>query len=146
MPTFKNLRDYIAFLEQQGELIRITEPVSRDLEITEIADRTVKAGGPALLFTNVIGYETPLVINLFGTDRRMAWALGSDSLEEAAQRIEDVVKMAPPGNIIEKLRMIPKLAGLAGKVLPKTVSKAPCQDVVLTGDDINLDHIPAQLC
>ena len=146
MPTFKNLRDYIAFLEQQGELVRITEPVSRDLEITEIADRTVKAGGPALLFTNVIGYETPLVINLFGTDRRMAWALGSDCLEEAAQRIEDVVKMAPPGTIIEKLKMIPRLAGLAGKVLPKTVTKAPCQDVVLTGDDINLDLIPAQLC
>ena len=145
MKAVKNLRDFIALIEERGELVRITEAVSRDLEITEIADRTVKAGGPALLFENVAGYRTPLLINLFGTDARMAWALGSESLEEAAGRIDDVIKTAPPGNLAEKLKMLPKLAGLA-KILPRTVNKAPCQDVVLTGDDINLDLIPAQLC
>jgi len=145
MDKITDLRDFIALLEQRGELIRITEPVSRDLEITEIVDRTVKAGGPALLFTNVTGYRTPLAINLLGTERRMAWALGAESLEEVADRVEALIRTAPPADWKEKLRLLPKLAGLT-KALPKTVSRAPCQEVVLAGDDINLDVMPAQLC
>ncbi|MCB9516529.1 MAG: menaquinone biosynthesis decarboxylase [Candidatus Latescibacteria bacterium] len=145
MPEFKNLRDYIAFLESKGELLRIGEPVSRDLEITEIALRTVRAGGPALLFERVEGFDTPLVINLFGTDQRMAWALGGETLAEAAARIEAMVHLAPPGSIRDKLAMLPTLAGMA-RILPKTVGRGASQERVFTGDDVNLENIPAQLC
>jgi len=145
MTTFKNLRDFIDFLESRGELVRVREPVDRDLEITEIVDRTVKAGGPALLFENVKGFQTPLAINLFGTDRRMAWALGAESLDEAAERMAEAVEMSPPGDWREKLRMLPKIASL-GRILPRKVSRGACQEVVLTGEDIDLDILPAQLC
>ena len=141
----KNLRDFIALLEERGELVRIKEQVSRDLEITEITERVVRAGGPALLFENVLGYGTPLAINLLGTERRMAWSLGCESLAEAEARMEEVIRIAPPGDWVEKLKLLPKIASLA-KCLPKTVRSGACQDVLLTGDDINLDLIPAQLC
>jgi 4-hydroxy-3-polyprenylbenzoate decarboxylase len=145
MPSFKNLRDFMAFLEVQGELVRVREPVSRDLEITEIALRAVRAGGPALLFEQVKGFTTPLLINLFGTERRMAWALGGESLNEVAGRIEAMVKLTPPGGIREKLAMLPKLAAVA-RILPKIVGKGPCQELVFTGDQVDLERIPAQLC
>jgi len=76
MGKFKDLRGFMAFMESRGELVRVREPVDRDLEITEIVDRTAKAGGPALLFEKVRRIKTHLLINLFGTERRMAWALG----------------------------------------------------------------------
>ncbi|MDP6668542.1 MAG: menaquinone biosynthesis decarboxylase [Candidatus Krumholzibacteria bacterium] len=145
MFKYQNLRDYMDFLESRGELIRIRESVSRDLEITEICDRTVKAGGPALLFENVEGFETPLLINLFGTEDRMAWALGSGTLEEVAERVGEAAKMAPPGDWRERFRALGKLASIA-RVLPKTVKKAPCQDAILLGEDADLDLLPAQLC
>ena len=71
--SFKDLREFLEFLEEKGELLRITAPVSRDLEMTEIADRTVKSGGPALLFENVEGYDMPVAMNLYGTLQRTAW-------------------------------------------------------------------------
>ena len=73
---FKDLREFISFLEEKGELCRVKTSVSCELEITEIADRSVKAGGPALLFENVDGYRLPVLINLFASEQRMAWALG----------------------------------------------------------------------
>ena len=89
---FSDLREFIDFLEDKGDLRRITEPVSRDLEITEITDRTIKSGGPALLFENVEGYEMPLAINLFGTHQRMAWALDVDDVDEITQRVQKAAR------------------------------------------------------
>ncbi|MCH8897691.1 MAG: UbiD family decarboxylase [Chloroflexi bacterium] len=84
---FKDLREFIRFLEEKGDLRRITSPVSHELEITEITDRVIKSGGPALLFENVTGFNTPVLINMYGTQQRMAWALGVDSLDEVVGRI-----------------------------------------------------------
>ena len=74
--AFKDLRDFVAFLEEKGDLRRIGVPVDPELEMTEITDRVIKSGGPALLFENIIGYDMPALINIFGTRQRMAWALG----------------------------------------------------------------------
>ena len=88
---FKNLREFIAFLEDKGELRRISVPVSWELEITEIADRMVKQGGPALLFENVTGYDIPVLINMYGSEQRMAWALGVDHLDELVGRLQGLL-------------------------------------------------------
>ncbi len=124
--AFKDIREFISFLEDKGELRRITTPVSWDLEITEIADRTVKSGGPALLFEKVDGYDTPLLINIFGTHQRMAWALGVDSLDELTERVRQVLALIqqPPSGLIDKLKTLGELAGLA-RAQPKTVRRAP---------------------
>jgi 4-hydroxy-3-polyprenylbenzoate decarboxylase len=144
---FKDLREFITFLEKKGDLKRIKTPVSRDLEITEIADRTISSGGPALLFENVEGYDTPVLINLFGTHQRMAWALGVDDVEEVANRVRDILGIAkgPPAGLIDKVRAAGKLLGMA-RSQPRIVRNAPCQDVVLTGDDVNLDVMPVIKC
>ncbi|MDA1348608.1 MAG: menaquinone biosynthesis decarboxylase [Chloroflexi bacterium] len=145
--AFKDLRAFIEFLESRGEFKRIQAPVSRNLEITEIADRTVKGGGPALLFENVEGYETPLVINLFGTHQRTAWALGVDDIRELAGRVEELLGLVqnPPTGLGDKLRTLKDLAGIA-RTQPKTVKRAPCQEVVLEGDDADLNILPVLKC
>lgn len=127
--AFRDLRDFISALEARGELLRISAPVSADLEAAEIADRAVKAGGPALLFENVKGHDVPLAMNLFGTMGRMCLALGVASLDEIGARMVEVIEPEIPSNLIEKLKMLPKLARLAD-FIPKTVSSAPCQEVV----------------
>ena len=85
--SFTDLREFISFLEDKGELRRIKTAVSPELEITELADRAVKSGGPAMLFENVQGHEMPVAINLFGTKQRMAWSLGVDDLDDAAANL-----------------------------------------------------------
>ena len=144
---FKDLREFIGFLEERGELRRVSAPVSRDLEITEIADRMVKSGGPAILFENVEGFETPLAINLYGTHQRVAWALGVEDVEEIVARIRKLTSLpqAPPKGLMDKLRTLGDLAGLA-RSQPKTVRNAPCQEVVLTGDYADLDRLPILTC
>jgi len=127
--AFRDLRDYLAALERRGELKRIKVPVSADLEAAEIADRAVKARGPALLFENVSGYSVPLAMNLFGTMERVLLALGAGSLDEIAARVAQVIEPEIPSNLVQKLRMLPKLARLADFV-PRTVTSAPCQEVV----------------
>ncbi len=127
--AFRDLRDFISALEARGELLRISAPVSADLEAAEIADRAVKAGGPALLFENVKGHDVPLAMNLFGTMGRMCLALGVASLDEIGARMVEVIEPEIPSNLIEKLKMLPKLARLAD-FIPKTVSSAPCQEMV----------------
>src|SRR5215468_12348377 len=92
----RDLREWIARLEREGDLVRVDAEVDPDLEITEINDRTVKAGGPALLFERVKGSEHPLLINQFGTERRMAMAFGVERLDDVAQRLADVLEMQPP--------------------------------------------------
>src|SRR5215831_20591333 len=102
--AFADLREFLALLEKRGQLQRVTAPVSCELEITEIADRAVKAGGPALLFEHVRGYDIPVVINLFGSEERMSWALGVDSLDELGGRIKkwlDLVHNRPPDGLME---------------------------------------------
>ena len=144
---FKDLREFLEFLEERGELKRVSAPVSRDLEITEIADRMVKSGGPALLFENVEGFETPLAINLYGTHQRVAWGLGVDDVEEIVARVRKLTSLpqAPPKGLMDKLRTLGDLAGLA-RSQPRTVRSAPCQEVVLTGEEANLDRLPILTC
>jgi 4-hydroxy-3-polyprenylbenzoate decarboxylase len=127
--AFRDLREFLSALEARAELLRIRAPVSAELEVAEIADRAIKAGGPALLFENVKGHDVPLAMNLFGTMERMCLALGVASLDEIGARMVEVIEPEIPSNLIEKLKMLPKLARLADFV-PKTVSSAPCQEVV----------------
>ncbi len=143
--AYSDLRDYIQRLESENELVRVRERVSRDLEITEIADRVVKRGGPALLFENVDGFDVPVLINAYGSSRRMATALGAESLDEIGSRVESLIQFDAPGGFVEKLMMLPKLLQLSS-AFPKTVKSAACQEVVLTGDDASLDMLPILKC
>jgi 4-hydroxy-3-polyprenylbenzoate decarboxylase len=140
-----SLRDWIALLEREGELVRVDAEVDPDLEITEIADRTVKAGGPALLFTNPKGSQRPLLINQFGTERRMCLAFDAPSLDAVAAKLGDVLEMQPPEGIAEKVKGLKKLKSIADS-RPKTVRSGPVHEVVLTGDDVDLDLLPIQRC
>jgi 4-hydroxy-3-polyprenylbenzoate decarboxylase len=138
--AFRDLRDYLAALEARGELKRIPSEVSPELEAAEIADRAVKAGGPAILFEKVRGTSVPLAMNLFGTMERMCFALGVPRLDDIAERVQEVIEPEIPTNFLEKLKMLPKLARLADFV-PKTVSSAPCQEVV-EADRPSLSFLP----
>jgi 4-hydroxy-3-polyprenylbenzoate decarboxylase len=142
---FENLRDYLSAIESRGELVRIKEKVSPILEITEWADRVVKKKGPALLFENVEGSSIPVVINLFGTLERTALGLGVKELDEIGKEIEALLHQRPPESIVEKLKMIPLLLKIAN-FPPKKVSSGPCQEVVLEGDKIDLNALPALKC
>src|SRR5262245_24311593 len=137
--AFYDLREFVTYIEKRGQLQRIAAPVSADLEITEITDRVSKAGGPALLFENVRGYDMPVLINVFGSEERMSWALGVDDLNELGERIKkwlDLVQGGPPGGLMNLMKLGPGLATSAFSELlhitPRTVSSAPCQEVVLT--------------
>lgn len=141
----RDLRDWIALLEREGELVRVAAQVDPDLEITEINDRVVKSGGPALLFENVRGSEHPLLINQFGTERRMAMAFDAPSLDAVAEKLSDVLEMQPPQGLMEKVKGLQKLKSIADS-RPKTVRSAPSQEVVLAGDDASLDLLPIQKC
>ncbi len=146
--NFKDLRDFISFLESKGDLRRITTPVSSELEITEICDRTVKQGGPALLFENVEGYDIPVLINMYGSEQRMAWALGVDKLGDLVQRVQGILGLmqgGAPKGIVDKLRMLGRLRELAS-FQSKIVRSGPCQEVVHTGDDVDLFKYPILKC
>ena len=145
--AFADLRQFIAQLESQGELRRIAAPVSRDLEIAEIADRVSK--GPAsqnkaLLFERVEGFEMPVLINTFGTARRMAWALGVENLNELSGRVEKLLDLKMPGTFFDKLKKLGDLFDLA-KSGPKRVSSGPCQEVVETRSP-SLTSLPILQC
>jgi 4-hydroxy-3-polyprenylbenzoate decarboxylase len=144
---FNDLREFIAFLETKNQIRRITSLVSTDLEITEIADRTVKAGGPALLFENVEGNDMPLLINLYGTHQRTAWALGVDEISELSERVKNLLNMIqePPQGIVDKVRAAGELLGVA-RAQPKLVQNGPCQEVVLTGEKVDLNRMPVLKC
>jgi 4-hydroxy-3-polyprenylbenzoate decarboxylase len=140
-----DLRSWISLLEREGELVRVAAEVDPDLEVTEIADRTVKAGGPALLFENTKGSRHPLLVNQFGTERRMCLAFGAGSLDEVAGRVESVLELQPPQGMLEKVRGLAKLKSIADS-LPRTVRSGSCQEIVLTGDEIDLGALPIQRC
>ncbi|MDA0264337.1 MAG: menaquinone biosynthesis decarboxylase [Chloroflexi bacterium] len=144
---FKDLREFVRFLEDKGDLLRIKSPVSHELEITEIADRVIKSGGPALLFENVTGFDTPVLINLYGSTQRTAWALGVEDLDAVVGRVDGLLDLmhGPPQGLINKLKTLGQLVQL-GKFQPKTVNSAPCQEVVVQGDDIDLYKFPILKC
>jgi 4-hydroxy-3-polyprenylbenzoate decarboxylase len=145
--NFKDLRQYIAFLEQKGDLRRIATPVNCELEITEIADRIIQSGGPALLFENVSGYDLPLLINMFTSEQRMAWALGVEHVDELVARMHRLLQLrqGPPDGLLNKLRTLGQLVQL-GSFQPRTVRNAPCQEVVLQGDQVDLFKFPILKC
>jgi 4-hydroxy-3-polyprenylbenzoate decarboxylase len=143
--SHRNLREFLEELRREGELVAVRERVSPVLEISEIADRMVKAGGPALLFENVEGSDLPVAINLFASRSRMLRALGIASFDEWFERIDPLLDPKPPGGIVDKIRAIPRLADLAS-AFPKTVKSAPCQDIVRTGDDVDLGRLPVLKC
>ena len=149
--AYTDLRDWIKTLEKSGELKRITVEVSPDLEMAEIADRaaklgrgTAKAGGPALLFENVKGHPGARVLmNQFGSERRMRLALETDSLDAIADRIRTLLKPETPTSFMDKLKLLPTLAEV-GSFFPKVISAkdAPCKQVIHRGEDVNLLELP----
>src|ERR671929_1586215 len=110
-PT-SDLRAWISLLEREGELVRVQAEVDPDLEITEINDRVVKQGGPALLFENVKGSSLPLLINQFGTERRMCLAFGAPTLDDVGRKLTDVLEMQPPAGLADKVRGLKKLKSI----------------------------------
>ncbi len=147
-PKYKDLRDFIAMLEARGELKRISYPVDPNLEMTEICDRTLKAGGPALLFENPVGYDMPVLGNLFGTPERVALGMGEESVEalrEVGKLLAQLKEPEPPKGFKDALSKLP----LYKQVLnmgPKVVRNAPCQELVLEGDQVDLTKLPIQTC
>jgi 4-hydroxy-3-polyprenylbenzoate decarboxylase len=138
-----DLRSFVKILEARGQLRRIATPVSRDLEITEIADRVVKRGGPALLFENVEGSSMPVLINAFGSEERMSLALGVKQLDDIAANLRKLLQPDVPAGLVDKLRKLLELKDLAAAA-PKHVSSAPCQEIV--EPDPSLEMIPALRC
>ncbi|MGI9142405.1 MAG: 4-hydroxy-3-polyprenylbenzoate decarboxylase [Fluviibacter sp.] len=151
---YNDMRDFIAQLEQMGELKRISMPVSPHLEMTEICDRVLRQGGPAILFENPTGFNTPVLGNLFGTVRRVALGMGQDvaTEAEALAKLREVGKVLsvlkepePPKGFKDAWEKLPLLKQVL-TMSPKQVSSAPCQDVVLEGKDVDLSRLPIQHC
>src|SRR5581483_4337831 len=140
-----DLREWIALLEREGELVRVTAEVDPHLEITEIVDRTVRAGGPALLFERPKGSEHPLLINQFGTERRMCLAFGVDRLDDVAAKLADVLELQPPEGLAAKVRGLRTLKSIADS-RPKVVRRGACQEIVLRGDEVDLAALPVMTC
>ncbi|HEV2732722.1 MAG TPA: UbiD family decarboxylase, partial [Terriglobales bacterium] len=147
---YDDLRSWIAALDHAGELRRISTEVDPILEITEIADRvsksgTAQPGGPALLFQNIKGHPGhQLLINQFGSARRMNLALEVDSLDEIADRIRHFMDVKSPQGFLDKVKMLPMLAEM-GKFFPKTVSTGPCKEVIRK-ESFSLDWFPILQC
>jgi 4-hydroxy-3-polyprenylbenzoate decarboxylase len=135
-------------LEASGDLVRIKEEIDPNLEMTEIADRTLRGGGPALLFENPKGYDMPLLANLFGTEKRVAQGMGADSIEalrEIGELLAYLRQPDPPKgmrDLIDKAPLLKKVLNMG----PKTISRPPCQDVVIDTDAIDLNKLPIQTC
>jgi len=142
--AYATLDEFVAEIERMGELRRIRYPADPYLEITEIADRVMKAGGPALLFENPRGAQFPLLINAFGSQRRMNAALGVNSLNEIAEQIEEIVKLELPQTWGGKLQALGKLSRVANAP-PRRVKSGPCKEVIHR-EDASLDLLPIQTC
>ncbi|XKH60650.1 4-hydroxy-3-polyprenylbenzoate decarboxylase [Halomonas sediminis] len=145
---YKDLREFITALEAAGELKRVTVEVDPYLEITEICDRTLRAGGPALLFENVKGHEMPLLGNLFGTPRRVALGMGQDSVEalrEVGKLLAFLKEPDPPKGLKDAWDKLPIFKQVLS-MGPKNVRRAPVQDVVYEDDEVDLGRLPIQHC
>jgi 4-hydroxy-3-polyprenylbenzoate decarboxylase len=145
---FNDLRDFIADLEARGQLVRIKEAIDPNLEMTEIADRTLRGGGPALLFENPKGYDMPVLANLFGTEERVARGMGAESvtaLREIGELLAYLRQPDPPKgmrDLIDKAPLLKKVLNMG----PRVISRPPCQQVVKTGDEVDLTKLPIQTC
>jgi 4-hydroxy-3-polyprenylbenzoate decarboxylase len=145
---YKDLREFIAELEQRGELVRIQAEVDPKLEMTEIADRTLRAGGPALLFENPKGYSTPVLVNLYGTQQRVALGMGADNigaLREIGEVLAYLRQPDPPKGMRELMDKAPLLKQVLN-MGPKTVRNPACQYHVKQGDEVDLTQLPVQTC
>ena len=145
---YKDLRDFIKQLEDSNELVRVSHEVDPNLEMTEICDRTLRAGGPAILFENPKGFDVPVLGNLFGTTKRVAMGMGEESVEAlrgVGELLAFLKEPEPPKGLKdawEKLPVFKQVLNMA----PKVVNKAACQKVVLEGDDVDLTKLPIQTC
>jgi 4-hydroxy-3-polyprenylbenzoate decarboxylase len=149
---YRSLRDFMERLERDGQLVRVKAPVSSYLEMTEIQTRLLAEGGPAVLFENVVGQdgrasEMPVLVNLFGTVERVALGMERrpDQLRELGETLAFLKQPEPPGGWREALDMLPLVKSVMS-MRPKTVGSAPCQEIVLTGGDIDLGRLPVQTC
>jgi 4-hydroxy-3-polyprenylbenzoate decarboxylase len=150
--AYASLRDFLDKLEKDGQLVRVSEPVSTVLEMTEIQTRLIVDGGPAVLFENVFredgsASDIPVLVNLFGTVERVAWGMNRkpDELREVGETLAFLRQPEPPGGWREALEMLPLLKTVMA-MKPKITGSAPCQEVVWTGDDIDLGKLPIQTC
>ena len=142
---YSSLTEFVDELDEAGELKRIRTKVSPELEITEITDRVSKEHGPALLFEQVEGASMPLLINAFGSERRMAMALGVESLDEIVAEMRGMLQLGPPDSLIDKIKILGIFSRIT-KFPPKTVRRGACQQVVLEGEQASLDGIPIITC
>jgi 4-hydroxy-3-polyprenylbenzoate decarboxylase len=141
--AFRSLKEFVAKLKAEGELTRVTAQISPQLEITEYTDRVCKAAGPALLFTNVRSSAYPVLMNAFGSMRRMALALGADDVESVAREIEALLHKQPPTTLGDKVRTLVELFHLS-RYAPRTVKTGPCKEVVEREPD--LTKLPVLTC
>ncbi len=143
---YRDLRDFIQQLENLGELKRVTREVDPRLEMTEICDRTLRAGGPALLFENPKGYDMPVLANLFGTPKRVAMGMGQDSvtaLRDIGKLLAFLKEPDPPKGFKDAIEKLPLFRQVM-RMSPKVLRSAPCQDVVIEKDQVDLYQIPVQ--
>src|SRR5690349_4610 len=156
--SYRSLRDFIAALERAGELLRVREPVSTVLEMTEIQTRLMAEGGPAVIFEKPIKADgspscIPVLVNLFGTVKRVAMGVtlggtqrtDAKSLRQVGELLATLRQPEPPRSLDEAMELIPVVRS-AMSMRPKTVSKPACQEIVLRGDDIDLKRLPIQTC
>lgn len=145
---YKDLREFISYLEEQGELKRIREPIDPYLEMTEIADRTLRANGPALLFEHPTGYDIPVLCNLFGTAKRVAMGMGQEdvaALREVGKLLAYLKEPEPPKGLRDLMDKIPVFKQVLN-MPTKRLTKAPCQQIVLSGDEVDLSRLPVMQC
>ena len=146
--AYKNLRDFLELLESRGELKRITQEIDPYLEITEISDRTLRAGGPALLFENPKGYNIPVLCNLFGTAKRVALGMGREdvsALREMGKLLAFLKEPEPPKGFKELLSTLPQYKQVLNMPI-KRLNKADCQQIVLSGEQVDLFRLPIMQC
>ena len=140
---YNSLADFVQVLEREHELKRISHPVNAELEIAEIADRVMKSGGPALLFENVVGKQIPVLINAFGSAKRMALALGVADIEEIAAEITKLIQTKPPKSFKDKFHLLGELIKMA-RIPPKLVNQGICQEIINREPDLNI--LPVLTC
>ncbi len=145
MRGFNTTWEFIQALEREGELVRISAEVDSMLEISEIAIRVMREYGPALLFENVRGSRIPLLINAYGSAKRMSMALGAESLDEISERITSLLELKPPTSFKDALKVLPNLAQVR-KFPPRTVKRGACQEVIFRDDEIDLSALPIIQC
>ena len=145
---YRDLRDFIRLLEERGQLKRISQEIDPYLEMTEIADRTLRAQGPALLFENPKGSRHPVLANLFGTPQRVAWGMGQENvsaLRDVGEWMAMLKEPEPPKGLRDLFDKLPLFKQILNMPV-KRLSKAPCQEIILTGDEVDLYQLPVQHC